>query len=367
MVPPKVKRNFYRILPFPIFWGVFAIIYSLLEKGILGDATHYPSTGNPYSFVENSKVTYLASILIGLIIGSTEVMFINKLFVKRSFTQKIVFKTLIYLSIAFVFLLAITSISNANEMKRSLFDPIVWQNVWIFVKALAFWSIMLYISMIMFLSLFYSEVSTNLGVGIIANFFQGKYHQPIEEARIFLFADMKSSTAIAEKLGHVRYFELLKTYYHDMSEAILNHGGEIYQYLGDDIIINLKVQKGLHQNHCLQCFFDMKAALQDQAAKYLKTYQVVPSFKAGLHSGKVTTGELGTLKKDITFTGDVLNTTARIQALCNDFGVDILVSGELMDQIQLDPKYDVKDFGEHYLRGKDHQMHLYFISPANTH
>jgi adenylate cyclase len=43
----------------------------------------------------------------------------------------------------------------------------------------------------------------------------------------------------------------------------------------------------------------------------------------------VTTGEIGVLKKEIIFTGDVLNTAARIQGLCNQFNVDILISGDL--------------------------------------
>ncbi len=52
----------------------------------------------------------------------------------------------------------------------------------------------------------------------------------------------------------------------------------------------------------------------------------MPEFKAGFHIGKVITAEIGVIKKDIIFTGDVLNTTARIQGLSNTYEVDMITS-----------------------------------------
>ena len=77
----------------------------------------------------------------------------------------------------------------------------------------------------------------------------------------------------------------------------------------------------------------MKAAIKKQSRKYKKTFGLLPEFKAGIHLGEVTTGEIGVIKRDITFSGDVLNTTARIQGLCNQYEVDILVSDELLRAI----------------------------------
>ena len=75
-----------------------------------------------------------------------------------------------------------------------------------------------YMAAVIIVSLFYAEVSENIGPGVLANFFTGKYHTPIEEERIYMFLDMKSSTTIAENLGHVKYFEMLREYYSDLSE-----------------------------------------------------------------------------------------------------------------------------------------------------
>ncbi len=58
-------------------------------------------------------------------------------------------------------------------------------------------------------------------------------------------------------------------------------------------------------------FFSMKAAITKQTRKYNEKFGLLPEFKAGFHIGKVITGEIGVIKKDIIFTDDVLNTSAR--------------------------------------------------------
>src|SRR4030095_2713370 len=133
------------------------------------------------------------------------------------------------------------------------------------------------------------------------------------EERIFMFLDMRSSTTIAENIGHVKFFQMLSECYSDLSEPITMHSGEIYQYVGDEVIVSWKLKKGLKNNNCIQCFFAMKAVIKKQIEKYNEKFGVLPEFKAGFHFGKMITGEIGVIKKEIDFTGDVLNTTARIQ------------------------------------------------------
>ncbi len=104
----------------------------------------------------------------------------------------------------------------------------------------------------------------------------------------------------------------------------------------------------------------MKSAIIEQADKYYEKFGLLPQFKAGFHCGKVTTGEIGVIKKEIVFTGDVLNTAARIQGLCNHYHVDILVSGDLVKK--LEPLFQVKTMGQNELRGRDEKIELFTIT-----
>lgn len=105
----------------------------------------------------------------------------------------------------------------------------------------------------------------------------------------------------------------------------------------------------------------MKDAIKKQAAKYPEKFGLLPGFKAGFHVGKVTTGEIGDMKKEIIFTGDVLNTTSRIQGLCNAFNVDILISGDLVKNLNPDSQFKIKSFGINELRGKGEKIELFTI------
>lgn len=204
------------------------------------------------------------------------------------------------------------------------------------------------------------EVSDNIGQAVFLNLFRGKYHQPIEEERIFMFLDMKSSTAIAEQLGHVKYFKMLKDFYLHLSDPIIEYGGEIYQYVGDEIVITWKLKKGSAHNS-LHCFFAMKQALQNQAKKFQSNYGLVPTFKAAIHYGKVTTGEIGVIKKEIIFSGDVLNTTARIQSLCNTYKVDLLTSEKFVKTLEKNETFNAVEIGEVALKGRNKKINLYTL------
>ena len=362
MLSPEIKNNIFRILPFGVIWLIFSIVYTLLERGLLGDLNYYASTGNPYSFNRNIFITPISALITGLLIGTIEILYFNKLFIQKSFTKKIIYKSIIYLAIILLFLTILTVIANSIELQTAVFSNQVWDNVWIFFSSYAFFSVVVYMAAIIVVSQFYMEVSENIGQRVLANFFTGKYHKPTEEERIYMFLDMKSSTTIAENLGHVRYFEMLREYYSDLSDPIIKYSGEIYQYVGDEIIVSWKLKNGLHDNNCIQCFFEMKAAIKKQTRKYNEKFGVLPEFKAGFHLGKVTTGEIGVIKKEIIFTGDVLNTTARIQGLCNTYKVDILISDDLRKKLTLNSQFEIETLGETELRGRDEKIELFTIN-----
>ena len=66
----------------------------------------------------------------------------------------------------------------------------------------------------------------------------GEYHKPKNENRIFIFLDINESTSIAEDLGHTRYFMMLRRFFRDITLPIMANDGEIYQYVGDEVVLN---------------------------------------------------------------------------------------------------------------------------------
>ncbi|HUR30267.1 MAG TPA: adenylate/guanylate cyclase domain-containing protein [Saprospiraceae bacterium] len=363
-INPLRKRKYIKILAFGLIGLIFGTVYAFIEKGLLGHLDHYPSTGNPYNFYQNSLSTIIQSGVMGIILGSTEVLLLDKFFSKSSFVVKFFFKSLIYISAILICVALFSVLSSSIVLGISLFNPVIFRNMLAFFTDVGFWSIMLYTGIIFSFVIFLSEMSDHLGQSVLKNFLLGKYHKPREEERIFMFLDIKSSTTFAEQLGHVKYFKFLNEYYVDITKAIINTGGEIYQYVGDEVIATWSLEDGIRNNNCLRCFFMSKSIINSHTKKYLKDFDLVPEFKAGLHYGHVSTGRIGVVKKEIVFTGDVLNTTARIQNTCNHYETDLLVSLDLIQKLNLHDKYETNEVGDCKLKGKDKRLKLFTVKEA---
>ena len=355
---PKQFRFLKQLLPFVAIWTLFGLMYTLIEYGILGTHPIYPATGNQYNFHANLTYSLPASILMGFVQGVTELLWLKRLLQSRTVWKKILLKTFIYVVLIIVFLLVLTSVTNYINIQYLELDKTVSQEVKSFFYSFSFWTVVLYVGVAVLLTLFVSEVQDYVGGSIFENFLLGKYHSPIQENRIFMFLDMRSSTSIAEQIGHQTYFNLMSDYYSDMTDAIVATEGEIYQYVGDEIVITWSKSKGLFEHNCLRCFYKIKESIRLRAAYYQKSYGMTPVFKAALHVGAVTTGEIGILKKEIVYTGDVLNTTARIQSKCNLFNTDLLVSRVLIDELNLPASYQVIEVDRLQLRGKSRYTEL---------
>jgi len=250
---------------------------------------------------------------------------------------------------------------HSNQMNLPLGDFVLWQTVYDhLLRASQIYQYIFWLSVVL-ITLITLQVNDKYGPGVFIDFLLGKYFSPRKEERIFMFLDLKSSTTIAEKLGEERYFYFLKDVFRDATSSILITKGEIYQYVGDEIVISWKTNNGLENSNCVNCFFEVQKALKLKATYYKEKYDgIAPEFKAGLHYGYVMAGEIGVIKRDIVFSGDVLNTTARIQAKCNEMGVNILLSDFLVKKLNLNSlSFDLKKMGVMDLKGKELPVTLY--------
>ena len=216
------------------------------------------------------------------------------------------------------------------------------------------------------LTLFFLQINDKFGPGMFFKFLAGKYYQPREEERIFMFLDLKSSTTIAEKIGNKKYFSLLKDVFADITNAILVSDGQIYQYVGDEVVISWDTSKGVENSNCVECFSRIKEKLMSRSDFYLLNYGVEPIFKAGLHHGEVTAGEIGSIKRDIVYSGDVLNTTSRIQEQCNSYKVDFLISTDTLALLGDALPYPAIPLGSIDLRGKSSLVEVNTIDFAKS-
>ncbi|OEK03719.1 hypothetical protein BFP97_02740 [Roseivirga sp. 4D4] len=358
---PKHRVFLLSWLTYVIVFTVGGVIYFNVERGLLGEAVLYPSTGNPYDAYASGFSIILGSIFLGMTLGFSELTFFRYRLNNQPFLLKISIKVVVYAIMLMIFLVSLSFPINAQALGLGLTDPEVIRTVSDFVSDYAFWSALIHCAAFITLALFIKEMIDNIGVSQVVNFFTGKYHDSKVEHRVFMFLDMKGSTTIAEQMGHQQYYRFLNRYYRDMTKAIVASEGEIYQYIGDEIVLSWRDEDGLENNNCVECFYRIKEAIQKKAEVYKSTFGQVPEFKAGIHIGQVTRGEVGVLKKELLFTGDALNVTARIQSLCNELNAELLISRDLLEEISLNGSIESVSKGSFALRGRDKPIELFSV------
>ena len=213
---------------------------------------------------------------------------------------------------------------------------------------------------------FVLQMNRLVGVNVLGYFAAGVYRRPKAEERVFLFVDLVGSTQLAERLGSARYFELLRRFVDDLSDPVLESEGEVYQYAGDEVVITWPMARGVRGANCVACFFAIQAAVADRAARYEDEFGVVPRFRGGLHGGAVTAGELGDLRQQIVFVGDILNTAARLEEYAKRAGLDLVVSGTMLERLTLPPGVVATRCGELALRGKEAPVAAFGLASSET-
>jgi adenylate cyclase len=336
---PQTIRKLKTLALICIFTCLAGVIYQFIKE----------------NFVNEASIEF--GLPLGLVFGLME-LFILPVFEKHfrqwTFTGIFLFKTVLYTVVIYIVTIGVMTAEGLLEGKstKDLRDHL---------SSPDHTSLVLYALIVYAIMVFFLQVNHLLGEGVLWKFLRGKYHKPREEERIFMFLDMKSSTTIAEQLGHVKFYALLNELFHEISGPVLETKAEIYQYVGDEVILTWPVKNGLENSNCVKAFFLFQERLYKNRENYQKNFGLVPSFKAGLHSGTVISAQIGDLKREIVYNGDVLNTASRIQNECNTYQKDCLISGTLRDSLKQVNGFVWEKINTVMLRGKETEVELFSV------
>jgi adenylate cyclase len=196
------------------------------------------------------------------------------------------------------------------------------------------------------------EMGGLLGYGTLKNLLTGRYVQPRREQRAFLLIDLKDSTGIAERLGPVRFHELLNDFFRDIADAALECDAEIYKYVGDEAILTWTGDAALGDGDCLACPFIARTHIEANRQRYLARFGAVPAFRAASHYGEIVTGEIGDIRREIAYVGDTLNVAARLLEAAKELGRDVLVSTDLLEHAALPSELKAEKLPTLAVRGR---------------
>jgi len=205
----------------------------------------------------------------------------------------------------------------------------------------------------------FAQLSLMIGRGNVYKLIMGQFYEPKEGVRIFMFLDLKSSTTIAEKIGHLGYSKLIQDCFNDLAVMEM-YDSEVYQYVGDEVVLSWPSNE-LNRLNCLKAYYAFMDLIKQREDYYLDNYDCLPFFKAGVHEGKITVSEVGKYKREIAYHGDTINTASRVQGLCNELESPLLISDEFKRGISDEGSFSFIPKGSHHLKGKENAVELWSV------
>lgn len=176
-----------------------------------------------------------------------------------------------------------------------------------------------------------------------------------------LFCDIRSFTAMSERMQAEEVVLLLNEYFTALSKCITDNHGIVNKYIGDAImaIFGAPVQSVNHAYDAFRASQDMRAALVKLNEEFVKKGRPELSFGIGIHSGLVLAGNIGAQNRmEYTVIGDTVNTASRIESLCKTYHTDLLISEETVKRMGL-PEGTFTLVDQSSIRGKQEKINLF--------
>lgn len=336
-----------RVLYIAIFWTLIDFLVKVLEKDVMTS-----------KMLQNILTWELLVFVMSIGLSYVFLFGFGKKLKQKSIIINLIVKTLVILFLALLMNFLIYFINDLVVNKQSFSEA--FNNFFSnslnkmgLLRRTSYW-----VTLLIFTQL-YLEINDKYSPGVFIEILRGKYDEPKIENRIIMFIDLKDSTPIAESLGHSRYFKFIRDFIREVSLAIIERQGQIYQYVGDEIVTSWKYSPANMQK-ALDTIILARKYLQSQSNRFKRKYNHLPEFRLGLHVGEVTIGEIGVIKKDLAMSGDTMNTTARLRSACNELKEKFIISEEFKSKSNL-KEFQTKYLGEVDLKGKSDKLKLYSL------
>jgi class 3 adenylate cyclase len=175
-----------------------------------------------------------------------------------------------------------------------------------------------------------------------------------------LFADVVGSTALAERLDPEDWTAIMNEAFDEMSKAVFRYEGTIAQLQGDAMVafFGAPVAHEDDPDRAVRAALDMVAAIDEFARQLKATDGIDFRIRAGINSGPVVVGNVGTdLRYEYTALGDAMNVAARMQTAAEPGSVLISASTRRL----VADAFETEDLGKIELKGKAEPVHAYRV------
>ena len=345
-------RRARRILPYvATAWGAAAVIASRLSGLRAGPLTVYD---------------LLASVLCALVIGFAMSWFETRP-VRAGYVNRFPWLDLALRTTLYVATVALATVLMREVLLASFPDDPLATDGPGFAELLVDRRTRRFLFLLLLASLalnFVLHVRLAVGGHHLRALFTGKYRLPVEEERAFLFVDLVDSTAIAQRVGALEFTHFKHDFFSDLATPLERTDGTIVQYVGDEVMLTWRTRDLGAERSPLRFVKLARARLGRRRGYYEGRYGAMPAFRCGIHAGAVIVAEVGDSRRDIVYSGDVVNAAARLLQSCRPEGCEALASAEALALLPLPEGVRTRDRPPLKLRGRSEGLAVVEIAFA---
>ncbi|MBO9637023.1 adenylate/guanylate cyclase domain-containing protein [Siphonobacter aquaeclarae] len=208
------------------------------------------------------------------------------------------------------------------------------------------------------ITIFGQQVSPEVAEVIVSN--QGH----IESARVrvaVMFLDIREFTAFAEKHTAEEVVAYQNAFFSIIVGVVTRHHGIVNQFLGDGCMVSFGAPAPVENPSAAAVASALDILAEIQQA--VRDKQLIPTrIGIGVHVGEAVSGNLGTeLRQQYSLTGSVVIQSTRIESLNKEFGSQILVSQQVLDDLTASPA-GATPLGAVHLKGMEEEVFLWKLA-----
>jgi class 3 adenylate cyclase len=178
-----------------------------------------------------------------------------------------------------------------------------------------------------------------------------------------LFADLRGSTALAEKLAPEQVIAVMNVYLRLMARSVIDAGGILDKFTGDGLmaIFGAMGDPAYGAPAAARAALAIRSSITTLNLERARTGEPVVQFGVGMHTGDVVLGAIGLPERsDYTAIGDVVNTASRMESLTKEYKVDAVLSGVTAGYLR-DDGVEMRSLGEAQVRGKSEAVPIFTL------
>jgi adenylate cyclase len=176
-----------------------------------------------------------------------------------------------------------------------------------------------------------------------------------------LFSDIRGFTARSENLSAENVVSFLNSIHTPLTQHVLDTNGTLDKYIGDGMMAfwNAPIEVPDHVRAALRAALRMQKTIEEMNADASHPPNDRLSIGIGIHTGPACVGNVGSQQRfDYSAIGDTVNSAARIEPICKDMKVGILVSSAVAEAA---PDFAMLFAGRMILRGRQQEVGLYIL------